>query len=378
VAEIYVDPSINANSGSGSIGDPYGDLQHALDSVTRDSTNGDRFNIKAGAAEVLAASLTLSTYGTPTAAAPLTFQGYTSAAGDGGIGEISGGGAYSIFSRTSSGCPVYFQDLKLGNCGSSTIIDNYDTAGVNSQTRLINCELYGTTNNRGVRTGSSTTVIGCHFHTMTGQYALECLPGGGWVGNYVVLGCHFNAAVTSQAISFTAHNGMVKGCLIRLSVAGAKALTAPAQTSHAFIGNTVLNTAAGTTTLIPPLTKEVYNNLFVGASGTGGIGMTVSSISGAFGNNAFYNCTTNVSGTPGPVSRFAADVALGSDPFVDAAGGNFAIDPASDASEAAWPGVWLGLATTTNAADIGAVQAGAGSGGGGASIYRRVARILGG
>ena len=61
ITNYYVDPSINANSGTGTIGDPFGDLQYALDTVTRDSTNGDQFNIKAGTAEVLTGTLDFST-----------------------------------------------------------------------------------------------------------------------------------------------------------------------------------------------------------------------------------------------------------------------------------------------------------------------------
>ena len=51
------------NIGSGSSGDPWADLQYALDNDPRDSTNGDRFNIKAGTDETLAEKISLSTYG---------------------------------------------------------------------------------------------------------------------------------------------------------------------------------------------------------------------------------------------------------------------------------------------------------------------------
>jgi hypothetical protein len=57
MADIYVDPSINANTGTGTIGDPYGDLQYAITSTTQ-GTSGDQFNIKSGTAEVMAGSLT--------------------------------------------------------------------------------------------------------------------------------------------------------------------------------------------------------------------------------------------------------------------------------------------------------------------------------
>ena len=97
ITEIYVDPSINADSGTGAIGTPYGDLEWAIEQATFDTTNGTRINIKAGTAEILAASLDTalnsaspSAAWVPTPTAQLIFQGYTTAAGDGGKGDIDG------------------------------------------------------------------------------------------------------------------------------------------------------------------------------------------------------------------------------------------------------------------------------------------------
>ena len=121
LTEVYVDPSIAANTGSGTIGSPYGDLQYALNTVTRDSTNGNRINIKAGTAEILTATLDFTTYGTPTAAAPLVFQGYTSAAGDAGKGDIDGNnGNFNIFNGGRS--HVRFIDLHVHNTGTASVI----------------------------------------------------------------------------------------------------------------------------------------------------------------------------------------------------------------------------------------------------------------
>ena len=97
-SETYVDPSIAANSGTGTIGDPYGDLQYALDTMTRDSTNGDRINIKSGTAEVLTGTISLASYGPPRFDYYLVLEGYDSVAGDGGIGAIDGNaGNFTIF-----------------------------------------------------------------------------------------------------------------------------------------------------------------------------------------------------------------------------------------------------------------------------------------
>ena len=91
ITEIYVDPSINANIGSGTNLDPYGDLQYAFDSETlaTSGTQATRFNIKEGADEVMAADLSWSSFGTPNnSSRPVIIEGYTSTAGDGGRGSI--------------------------------------------------------------------------------------------------------------------------------------------------------------------------------------------------------------------------------------------------------------------------------------------------
>ena len=91
--EIYIDPAINANTGDGSIGNPYGDLQHAFNNTTH-STSGShetRFNIKSGTAEVAIADLSWP-YSTSDAR-PIIIEGYNSTAGDGGRGAIDCQGA---------------------------------------------------------------------------------------------------------------------------------------------------------------------------------------------------------------------------------------------------------------------------------------------
>ena len=48
ITEIYVDPAINADSGTGTIGDPFGDLEYAIKQTTFDTTNGTRVKISIG------------------------------------------------------------------------------------------------------------------------------------------------------------------------------------------------------------------------------------------------------------------------------------------------------------------------------------------
>lgn len=177
ITQYYVDPSINANSGTGTIGDPFGDLQYALDTVTRDSTNGDQFNIKSGTAEVLTAELSFASYGTTTAAAPAVFAGYTSAANDGGIGVIDGnaGGfrfAYNFY--------TVWKDLELRNSGNNAIL-----VGNSTYTIAINCTFHGASSSSASSPAAwRMRCYGCNFYDcITGAYESNCFGCGFFDGS---------------------------------------------------------------------------------------------------------------------------------------------------------------------------------------------------
>ena len=157
LTQTYVDPSINANSGTGTIGDPYGDLQYALDTMTRDATNGDQINIKSGTAEVLTGTLDLTSYGTPTNSAQIVFRGYSSAANDGGVGIIDGNGgnfriAYILYS--------VWRDLELRNTGTSDLL-----VGNNLYTEVIDCICHGSTSANGALW--RVNAFGCYVYDCT-------------------------------------------------------------------------------------------------------------------------------------------------------------------------------------------------------------------
>ncbi len=177
ITQHYVDPSINANSGTGTIGDPFGDLQYALNTVTRDSTNGDQFNIKSGTAEVLTAELSFASYGTTTASAPAVFAGYTSAANDGGIGVIDGnaGGfrfAYNVY--------TVWKDLELRNSGNSPIL-----IGNAAYTIAINCTFHGATSSSSSNAAAwRMRCYGCNFYDcINGAFESDCFGCGFFDGS---------------------------------------------------------------------------------------------------------------------------------------------------------------------------------------------------
>ena len=230
--EYYVDPSIAGNSGAGTSGDPYGDLQHALDNITRDTTNGDRINIKAGTDEVLAAAISLATYGNPTETAPLLFQGYTSAAADGGIGGISGAATYSIIDSAVFDA-VVFKDLHLHNCGSATYIirlDNY--------CKIINCEIDNCTG-AGVDMDEGATAIGCYFHNI-GGVGFQGDTGCQVIGNYFANGASsMTRCVDLKGLYCTASHNII-------SVSGTTGGFDVSSTSGQITHNSIFTSGTGT------------------------------------------------------------------------------------------------------------------------------------
>jgi len=165
LSEYYVDPNAgNDTTGDGSVGTPWKTIQKALDTITRDSTNGDRVNVKAGTADVISVGLNLTTYGTPTDTAAITIQGYTSAAGDGGIGEIDcNGNNISVWAVTTYD-NICHRDMKMGNCITSTIVH------LDNHIIFENCEIHTTTGTTaiGIQCDNFCRVINCHIHGIGG------------------------------------------------------------------------------------------------------------------------------------------------------------------------------------------------------------------
>ena len=164
VSQVYVDPSIAGDSGAGTIGDPYGDLQYALNQHTQ-TAGGDQFNIKAGTAEMLAAALTFATYGTPTRNQPIIFRGYTTAANDGGIGVINGGGNYSIYVAGGNSFSQWV-DLRLTNVGNRQLID------IGGFALMYHCEV-DTGSNYGVNVSNYSRVLNCYIHDVAYGIAVQ-------------------------------------------------------------------------------------------------------------------------------------------------------------------------------------------------------------
>lgn len=349
LTNYFVDPGGGSDvTGDGSIGTPWATVQHALDTITRDTANGDQISIKAGTADVLAATLDLTTYGTPTATAPLVLRGYTSAANDGGVGVLSGGGGGFNLTPTANYCG--YIDLRLTNVtvnngilslGSYCLayrcqVDtNAGSPGIGIASRagclVANCYIYGVT--RGIQTGYGGSQFVCNYIVISASGGVGILNNGtspdAFLGNIIVV-------TQANGYGYTANNsGAVQGL---------------------FMHNIVYNSAAGTTVGIflndnvGGNGDAVMNNIIAGWSGVGGVGIRNDGATRLTACNAFYNNTANESHAVGPLLDLGGDVSLAADPFVDAANGDFRLTETAKTAlrSLGWPASYLGADADTD------------------------------
>ena len=319
----YVDPSIAGDSGAGTIGSPYGDLQYALNQVGtspgRDATHGDQFNVKAGTDEILAAILSFATYGVPTMAAPCIIRGYASAANDGdfeagtGIGGIDGNNGNFSISSTNY---VYYVHMRLHNTGTVNLL------AVAVPMRVLFCELDTAAN--GSATNISDKVIGCHLHDISGN----TWRGVTFLGNFVD----------------NTQTGKMTGDLYDTGIAGSACMrnifvVDSAFSTHAISigddncrasGNSIFATGAATGTGISfdvnRENLELQNNLiegFIGAGGKGIDGVSRSEGYLVFTNNGVRNCSTPYANAADAIYE-SDNETLGASPFAKSGAITFA------------------------------------------------------
>ena len=87
-SEYYVDP-LNGSDTTGdglSDGTAWQTVQNALNSITKNTTDGDRINVKDTADDVLTAPLQFGAIGSYSLTYGLLIEGYSTNAGDGGVG----------------------------------------------------------------------------------------------------------------------------------------------------------------------------------------------------------------------------------------------------------------------------------------------------
>lgn len=324
ISEIYVDPSIAADSGAGTIGDPYGDVEWAVKQADLPA-GGARVNIKAGTDEILVAALQTaladvteagkSSAWVPTRTAPLIFQGYTATAGDGGVGGISGGGSVGIMTDAVLDY-VSFLDLHLHNTGAVQVL-NLDNDCTVSRCEINNSSL------GGVFVDNSSIISDCYIHDIAG-------PGVGVGGD----NCQIKRNLFengSKIFTYTINLNVVAANVYRnifkldQSSNGMSIGVHECSVNHnSFWSDGGTGTAIELATNI--LASEITNNVFDGFSGTGGVAIDLSASGTAvqkFGANSIYNCTTGIATGAIIYDDIGGDETLSASPFTDPSNGDF-------------------------------------------------------
>lgn len=358
--QYYVDPVINANIGTGTIGNPFGDLQYALNTVTRDTANGDQINIKAGTAELLAATLSLSTYGVPTAGAPLVLRGYTAAADDGGRGIVSGNnGNFTLLQNAVNF--LHLRDLRLTNTGSAYVLGY-----LGNYCSIINCEI-DTSASHGLLIAGACVVDSCYVHDVNG-HGIYTESGATIVRNCCIVGVASNNGAYGIYLinpACKAHSNLIK---LGTNGTGICSLSNGAEIiQNAVIG--VNNTGKGIEMSGSSVNSVVANNIVAGFSGSGGRGYSITANSLAiYRSNAAYNNATNYYESYSFAMTSDDNQTLAAAPFTDAANGDFSLTETAKAElrSAGWPTSYLGAHANSNPhVTIGPVQYGPTPTGGG-------------
>lgn len=343
----YVDPlNGNDSTGNGTSGTPWKSVQKALNTITRNASNGDQINVKAGAADVLAAALSFTSYGTPSQSAPLVVRGYTTTAGDGGIGEIDANNG--IIVNGSNISYTLWADLKLHNA-SGYLFDTYSGAYVVGAV-FFNCEFYDATYAWIGRSSNGDLVgafIGCYFHDMTSANNMQNSP-------VVYDSCFIKGMSGSYCLDDYNCRMFVKNCII---VAGASqgGIYLDLNGQHVLVNNTIYS--AGSTgsgiefRYVAMNASAIMNNVIVGFAKGVYLSHTDHQLL-VYAKNRFYNCTTNLSNA-GTIALDYDNSTLAANPFTDAANGDFSVSTALKA--AGYPSSFLG-SNTNQYLDIGAAQ----------------------
>lgn len=345
--EIYIDPAIAADSGAGTVGDPYGDLDYAIVQETQ-GTAGTRLNIKRGTDEVLTREIGLAFGDTSVSAAwtysvssPIILQGYDTAAGDlagtGNRAGISGGGSNIILNGSSANY-IAFIDLHLHNTGSQS----NGVVRTQGNSALIRCELDNNTG-RGCILGSSALVVGCYFHDFS-TYSIDVAAGSFVYGNIVT---NTGSRTTGRAINLSTTSTVMNNIV---SIDGASNGIFAVDRLNSIIGNSIYSDGGTGSGIIVDdvngVVRNIANNLIEGFSGTGGVGINLAGTTPwcfYAARNLIFNCTdavTTVAGTVGVVDNGGlADFyeVLSASPFADAAGFDFSPVDVGNVREGAYP-----------------------------------------
>jgi len=291
MTDYYVDLDLDSDTGVGTQGDPFGRLQYAVDSVTRDTTYGDRFLCKGSI--TMSSSLSLATYGNCSYASPVVFQGVNSDWSEGwtdddvDLAEINMGGN-NVSVNDSNEHYSHWINFKLGNTGSAPVLRASDYVTV------YQCELHTTSNYLYSSSRQGGRIVRCYLHDCTGTYGLYLAGGTQHVIDCFLLDASSTAG--SPIHLYASHNVALRNIVRVRSGATGSAIKMFANATCAF-SNTVDGRGTGGVGIDMGYAKMggfAEGNVIFDFSGTGGQGIDCHGHSMArIHRNAFYNNTTN-------------------------------------------------------------------------------------
>lgn len=292
-----------------------------LDEANMPSSGGIRINVNDEGSIVLTESFDITTafLNSNSIGSNNRFhvQGYTSTANDGGRGDISGGGSFSIINQTAQDF-VAFQDCKLHNSGSARLVQLDDDCGV------INCELTDCAATCVEMDGRST-IVGNYFHDIDGV-ALNFQSGLCYRNRFIDDGASNDF---TGAIQVTAAGACVLENIIWLDTVGAYGINY--DTGSIVNGNSVFQNTLGTNGGIENRSASsraisVSNNIVEGFDGVNGIGISVATTSQAvmLAGNAVFDCTDEYVGDDNGQAIISFDnEVLSASAFTDGANDDF-------------------------------------------------------
>lgn len=361
MADIYVATTGNDTTGDGSSGNPYASPGKA-GSV---HSGGDRILVKAGTYSITSTSSNVAggrlTLTGGTGLAPTIVQGYETTVGDFGQKPILQASGISSTTLITGASNAHVENITVDGADLTSIrgMSGVDRAylckamrcknsGFDAGVQYVLCEATGCSTAGGGFQVSAATLIGCYSHDNTVH---------GFTGANTYVRCVADTNTGASADGF--NNGAAASRYVNCTSynSGRAGFYKDGSGNH----------------------SEYYNCL---ATNNGGFGFDTNNSSD--NGVLLVNCAgySNTSGNvDGQILRSLGFVTLSADPFVDAAGGNFALNNTAGGGAACraagFPGAFPG-GTTTGYLDIGAVQHqdSAGSGGGGTVIGSSIIRGL--
>ena len=362
ITETYVDV-VDGDDGTGdglAEVSAYKTLQYALDNTTRNTTDHNFFYIKNGATQTLTGSIGLGTYGKPTLNARLNFVGYETTVGDLGRVHFNCGG-FAFYPGTFDDY-FCFSNLKLTNWGTSWAIS------LDNDVSVTNCELDGGgTSNGYMRFDQRIAIVGNYMHnpgTGTSEAGLKVDEDSLVLSNYIVHNYRVIYLPTCIASSVM-YNVVILDTPTSASSAGIHANGSPSTICN----NTIIReggSASGAEGIysLNDYALRIMNNYVEGFSGAADIAINPSTSDCAvYGNNKFYNNTTNFDDTTGHIL-----VNIGVDETLGSSGVDANYLPTADLQNAGWPSSFATATPTYNT--VGSVIAEQG-GGGAAGLMRQ-------